>query len=482
MCPWVLPIVPGGIGNQPNEEQRKVNRRKFLVNSAAGVVTAKGASFDVSGNQLPNIIYIHSHDSGRYLQPYGHSVPTPNLQRLATEGILFRQAFSAAPTCSPSRAALLTGQCAHSSGMLGLAHRGFSLNDYRQHLVHTLRTKGYRSVLAGLQHIARDPEIIGYDEIISPQSKSAQAVAPVAVDFLNRKHTSPFFLDVGFFETHREYPKPTANDDPRYIQPPAPIPDTPQTREDTAAYHASARILDQGVGQILAALDRNNLAANTLVISTTDHGVSFPSMKCNLNDSGWGVSLIMRGPGGFSGGQVVDSLLSQVDVYPTLCELLDIASPSWLEGRSFLPIVRREKKEINEEIFAEVTYHAAYEPKRAVRTRRWKYIHRFGERHTPVLPNCDDGLSKSLWLEYGWKQHQLPEEDLYDLVFDPGEHQNLAADPQYDAVLTEMRTRLDSWMRRTNDPLLRGPVPAPTGAKVNDPDGTSPREPTLTVS
>jgi arylsulfatase A-like enzyme len=366
--------------------------------------------------------------------------------------------------------------------MLGLAHRGFSLSDYNQHLVHTLRGKGYRSVLAGLQHVARNPEVIGYDEIISPQSKSAQAVAPVAVAFLNRKHTAPFFLDVGFFETHREYPKPTAEDDPRYIQPPTPIPDTPQTREDTAAYHASARILDEGVGRVLDALDRNNLAGNTLVISTTDHGVSFPLMKCNLNDSGWGVSLIMRGPGGFGGGRVVDSLLSHVDVYPTLCELLGISPPPWLEGRSFLPIVREEKKEINEEVFAEVTYHAAYEPKRAVRTQRWKYIRRFGDHHTPVLPNCDDGLSKSLWLEYGWKQHQLPEEDLYDLVFDPGEHQNLVADPQYKGTLMEMRARLDSWMRRTNDPILRGPVPAPPGAKVNDPDGTSPKEATLTVS
>src|ERR1035437_8429400 len=76
----------------------------------------------------PNIIYLHSHDSGRYLQPFGHAVPTPHLQRLASEGVLFRRAFSAAPPCAPSRSALLTGQCPHRIGMLGLAHRGFSLN------------------------------------------------------------------------------------------------------------------------------------------------------------------------------------------------------------------------------------------------------------------------------------------------------------------------------------------------------------------
>jgi arylsulfatase A-like enzyme len=466
-----------------NNPGTKSSRRNFLKEStaAAAAMTAKSISASVSG-RLPNIIYIHSHDSGRYLQPYGHAVPTSNLQRLARDGVLFRRAFSAAPTCSPSRAGLLTGQCPHRNGMLGLAHRGFSLNDYNKHIVHTLRGKGYRSVLAGLQHVAAQPETIGYDEIISPKSKSALHVSPVAVEFLNQPHAEPFFLDIGFFETHREYPKPTPADDPRYTQPPLPIPDTPQTREDTAAYHASARILDWGVGQVLDALDRNNLTANTLVISTTDHGVAFPLMKCNLTDSGWGVSLIMRGPGEFRGGKVCDALLSQLDVFPTLCELLGIAPPSWLEGKSFLPILRGEKKEINDEVFAEVTYHAAYEPKRAVRTERWKYIRRFGDRHTPVLPNCDDGLSKGLWLEYGWKRQTLPDEDLYDLIFDPTEHQNLATNPAYRDTLTEMRARLDQWMQRTEDQLLHGPVPAPHGAKVNSPDGVSPKEPTQTVA
>lgn len=94
--------------------------------------------------ERPSILYIHSHDTGRYVQPYGHNVPTPNIQRLAEQGVLFRQSFCAAPTCSPSRAALLTGQCAHFNGMLGLAHRGFSLDDYHQHIIHTLRQAGYQ--------------------------------------------------------------------------------------------------------------------------------------------------------------------------------------------------------------------------------------------------------------------------------------------------------------------------------------------------
>jgi len=96
-------------------------------------------------------------------------------------------------------------------------------------------------------------------------------------------------------------------------------------------------------------------------------------------------------------------LISHLDVFPTICEFIGIEKPSWLEGKSFLPILRGQKKEINEEVFAEVNFHASYEPKRAVRTSRWKYIRHFDSRKTPVLPNCDDSLSKNLWLEHGWE-------------------------------------------------------------------------------
>jgi arylsulfatase A-like enzyme len=393
--------------------------------------------------------------------------------------VLFRRAFSCAPTCSPSRAALLTGQFAHQCGMTGLAHRGFGLNDYKKHILYTLRDAGYQSALAGLQHIAAKPEMIGYDELLRPKSTRVADVAPAAVAFLDRKPSKPFFLDVGFFETHREFPKPTPADDPRFTQPPMPIPDTPATRADMAAFHASARILDHGVGQVLEALERNGLAENTIVVSTTDHGIAFPLMKCNLTDSGFGVSLILRGPGALRGGKVSDAMISQIDLYPTLCDALRIRPPSWLEGRSFLPVLRGERPEINDEVFAEVTYHASYEPKRAVRTQRYKYIRRYGDRAAPVLPNCDDSPSKALWLEHEWKQQRLPREQLYDLVFDPTEHHNLASDPASSKVLAEMRGRLDRWMTRTADPLLKGPVPAPAGAKVNPADGTSPQEPVI---
>jgi len=128
----------------------------------------------------PNIVYLHSHDTGRHIQPYGHQVPTPNIQRLADQGLLFRQAFSAAPVCSGSRAALLTGEYSHTNGMLGLAHRGYRLADYDHHLVHTLRDAGYTSTLIGEQHVAADPLDIGYDQIIDLRSHQASEVAPAA--------------------------------------------------------------------------------------------------------------------------------------------------------------------------------------------------------------------------------------------------------------------------------------------------------------
>jgi len=448
-------------------------RRNFLRTCVAGA--AANAIAEVQGSQ-PNILYIHSHDTGRYLQPYGHAVPAPNLQRLAEGGVLFRKAFNAAPTCSPSRASLLTGMCPHSNGMFGLAHRGFALNDYRQHIVHTLRPAGYQSALIGLQHIARDPAVIGYDRVESFQGNRVENVAPAAAAFLREKHSAPFFLDVGFFETHREFRAPGPKEDARFCLPPAPIPDTPQTRADIAAFKASARVMDEGVGVVLKALEDAGLAGNTLVISTTDHGIPFPSMKCNLSDHGMGVSLIMRGPGGFSGGKVQDAMVSHLDLFPTICDLLGIEKPGRLQGKSLMPLIRGEAGEIHEEIFAEVNYHAAYEPKRAVRTNRWKYIRHFDGRTRPNLPNCDDSLSKTYWLENRWRERTVDAEQLYDLVFDPNETRNVVGDPQARESLAEMRERLNRWMRATEDPLLRGPIAAPAGATANDPEGISPNE------
>jgi arylsulfatase A-like enzyme len=243
-----------------------------------------------------------------------------------------------------------------------------------------------------------------------------------------------------------------------------------------AAFVASARSLDRGVGAVLDALDSHGHRANTLVICTTDHGIAFPGAKATMTDRGIGVMLIMRGPGGFLGGKASDALVSHIDIFPTICDVLGVRHPEWLQGRSFLPVIRGETAEIRDAVFAEGTYHAAYEPQRCIRTPRWKYVRRFEPRNRPVLPNTDDSPSKDVWLRWGWPKNLIEPEQLYDLQLDPNEAENRGADPDLEPVAGELRVRLERWMRGTSDPLLDGPVPPPAGAEFNDPDGRSAAE------
>ena len=246
------------------------------------------------------------------------------------------------------------------------------------------------------------------------------------------------------------------------------MPDTPETRYDTAAYKTCVRILDTEVGRVLNAIDRAGLSDNTLVISTTDHGIAFPMMKCNLTDHGIGVLLIMRGPG-FSGGKVIDGMVSQIDLFPTLCDVIGIDHPHWLQGKSVLPLIRDETDEIRDEIFAEVNYHSYYDPQRAIRTKKWKYIRHWYPTQRPGDINCDGSPSKSYFLTQGWRRQNQPHEQLYDLIFDPYETNNLASDSNHQDAIDDLRHRLQTWMETTDDPLLAGSVPAPEGARINDP-------------
>src|SRR4051812_48183612 len=359
--------------------------------------------------------------------------------------------------------------------MLGLAHRGYRLADYDHHLVHTLRAAGYTSTLIGEQHVSADPLDIGYDHVVELRSHQASEVAPAAAKAI-RETDGPSFLSVGFFETHRDFFEPTSVRDALYSLPPANLPDTPATRRDMAAYKASARALDQGVGTVLDAIEDDS----SLVVFTTDHGLAFPGAKATLTDRGIGVLLIVRGPGGFTGGRVSDALVSQVDVFPTICELLGIEPPEWVRGSSLLPLVRKEATEINDAVFAEITFHAAYEPQRAVRTGRYKYIRRFENGHDgPVLANIDDSPSKDLLVAHGLAERAQAEEELYDLGFAPGGAATLAAAPAYAAVREGLRARLRRWMEETAAPLLDGPVPPLPGTELNHPAQSSPSDPTV---
>ncbi len=439
-----------------------------------------------------NILYIHTHDSGRWFQPYGYNIPTPNIMRLAGEGILFRHCYNAGPSCSPSRAGLLTGMSPHSCGMLGLAHRGWKLNDYSKHIVQFLKAQGMETVLCGIQHEAPEESMIGYDQVLQDQNynmgatkddradwdrMNARAVASYIRERGSTSCKKPFFLSFGMFNTHREFPPVDEEINPDYVIPPFPLYDCSQNREDMAAYITSAKVVDKCTGIVLEALRESGMEQNTLVIFTTDHGIAFPRMKCNLYDTGIGVTLIVKYPGNKMKGRATDALVSQLDIFPTLCDMMQLEKPEWLQGVSLLPLLEGRAEKVRNEIFSEVTYHAAYEPMRCIRTERYKLI-RFYDYHNDVVPaNMDDCLSKDFLLESGYLTEYKEREMLFDLYTDPVERENRVRDPRYKEIYKELSLKLGQWMKETEDPLLTSGyrIPKPEGAVANKLTIISPR-------
>ncbi|HWL51199.1 MAG TPA: sulfatase [Chthoniobacteraceae bacterium] len=442
-----------------------------------------------------NLIYLHTHDSGRFLPPYFPLPGEGNLLRLAAESAVFGSAFSAAPTCCASRSALLTGTWAHQTGMLGLAHRGFSLLYPERHLARVLAGCGYETALAGIQHEAHGPgaaQQLGYTTTLEIDPELAAridigdgrtardhseawdlAVADAAARFLMTPRDGPFFLSCGFFNTHRDFPPPP--DLSESEKAPGIFPDDAGIRNDWSGYLRSAAIVDRAVGRVLAALRNSGLERNTLVVFTTDHGIAFPRCKATLYDHGIGVALMIRPPGKVRRSRI-DALVSQVDLYPTLCDYLSVPFPKWLEGHSLRPLIDGKIDEVREDLFAESTYHAAYEPVRCIRTREYKYIRRFDDG-SPVLANVDDGPTKNFYLRERPGEFSSPREMLFELTSDPGEQRNLADQPEYEAVKAKLAQRLRHWMKSTKDPLLNGDVPLPAGAVENLRDSLSATEP-----
>lgn len=434
-----------------------------------------------------NVIYINTHDSGRMLSPYGYDIPTENLKKLAEDSVVFTNAFCAGPTCSPSRAALLTGTFPHQNGMLGLAQRGFSLYNPEKHLANFLKNNGYNTCLCGIQHEygwyldleKNGLHNLGYNEILTTDSKSFKkeelhlwdrnnAVEVVKwLDSYNEE--KPFLLSFGMHSTHRPYPVEVAEFiDERYVVPPYPITNNEENRHDHAQYMTTAHYADENIKMIVDALKRNNLYENSIIIFTTDHGLALPFNKCNLTDTGIGVSLIMKVPEAASNGKVVDSLVSQIDVFPTLCELLNLDKPEYLEGKSFAEAFVDNKAVLDEYIFAEVNFHTSYEPIRCVRTKRYKYIKYYDETWNKVnLSNMDESVPKDFLMNNGLKEKVKYREGLFDLYYDSTERNNLADDSKYQEVLEKLRKVLLEKQVKTDDPILKGALEIKKGYKVN---------------
>lgn len=416
----------------------------------------------------PNIVIVHWHDLGTHLPAYGHDVQAPHADKLAAQSTVFTRCFSASPLCSPARGALWTGRYPHSNGLQGLTHRGWEYNEDERTLPMYLGEAGYHTALIGLQHESRDERRLGFDERVECGRNYAADVADAASSWLDGRteEDAPFLLVCGMLEVHREWPAERyprrsgrSRDVPDYL------PDNDHTREDLAGFEGAIAVADDGLGVILQALERNQLSDDTIVIFTTDHGAPFPRAKSTLYDPGVHVALMARLPSwlGAPAPRQEPGLVSHVDLVPTLLDLLGIEVPDNVQGTSFAATLTDSAPTARDAVFLEKTYHADYDPIRAVRTASYKYIRNFERRPRLALP---PDLEASPTRRGMGDAHLAPrpEEELYDLRDDPGEKDNLIDVPQVAEVAARMRASLHWFMSSTHDAVLRGPIPDPAHA------------------
>lgn len=404
-----------------------------------------------------NVIFVHWHDLGRHLACYGaQGVRSPHLDALAAEGVRFTDAHATAPLCSPARGSLFTGQYPHRNGLVGLAHHGFAYHPGVQTLPGVLADHGYRTVLFGMQHESTDPTSLGFDTVDVTDSR-CDYVVDRAQDWLeHRDTTQPFFLTAGFFETHRPYPaEEYTHDDPSTVTVPDFLPATDDVREDLAGLHGSITQADDAVGRLLETVERLGLAENTWIVFATDHGLAFPRAKSTLYAEGTGIAFIVRPPRARAAApQVYDALFSGVDLAPTMLDLLAVPIPDDVDGYSHADaLVTPREAAVRSELFTEKTYHDAFDPIRAIRTKDFSYIENYAHRPSLLLPlDIADSLSARALDPVAVTADRAPRE-LYDLRSDPLERKNLSGLPEYAEVEAELAQRLASWRSSTGDRL-----------------------------
>lgn len=424
----------------------------------------------------PNIIFMISHDTGRYMGCYGRQVNTPEIDRLAANGMRFDQYFCPAPQCSPSRGSILTGRYPHNNGLIGLAHLNFHIGSQHTTLPMELQKAGYETSLIGFSHetigeteegVVSSTYQLGYERYEEVEGDRAPDVADRAIDFLREKANGssgqPFFANIGFFETHRPFDEYERHaDDPEDVEVLSYLPDTKNVRKDLSQFHGSVKVLDQAVGRIVRALEETDLQENTIIIYTTDHGIAFPRAKGTLKDAGLETALIFYSPNLIEGGCVCGDLLCNIDMMPTVLELAGAPIPDGLDGESFAPLLKKEQVNVRDSFFSELTWHDEYHPMRGIRTERYKYVRNFEDGPQIYLPlDIHQSLSGADVRE----QYYVPNEpeELYDLEQDPLEERNLIHHDDYAEIAEDLRSRVKDWMETTSDPLLGGPI---TGVKA----------------
>ncbi len=431
----------------------KLSRRTVLQTGFAA-----GSAPAVSQRQaeLPNFLFLFSDDHSRpHLGCYGDPViHTPNLDRLASEGMRFNNCFVSSPQCSPNRSSIFTGCTPHTTSTSRL-HT--PMPPWERTFLEPLKQRGYfvgafRKVHQGADF---DKRWDFYGGRGVPFEKFFDAL-PAG---------RPFFLQFGSTDPHRRYVPGAFNPphDPAKVLVPDFLPDTPEIRQDLAHYYDYIARLDSECGQLLELLERRGLAGNTLVIFTGDNGMPFPRAKGTCYDPGINVPMIARWPGRIRPGAVSDDLIAHVDLPVTWLEAAGIGKPEKMQGRSFLPLLEGRPYRSREAIFAERNWHDNFDPIRAVRTNRYKLIFNAAP-HFPYRPAWDLEDSPtwaSIQLEarggrLARRHLQLlnptrPLLELYDLREDPGEFNNLAESPAHREVLTDLLARLSNWMHDTYD-------------------------------
>jgi arylsulfatase A-like enzyme len=444
-----------------------------LMGLAAAIVAAEAAP--------PNIVLFVADDLGANdIGPYGNRVVrTPNLDGLAGDSLLFRQAFAASPTCSPSRASLYSGLLPFRNG----AHANHAgVKPGVRTLPAYLEPLGYKAAIAGKFHVgpmnAFPFQLIHGSDVPEP----GHAGDGVLWTDLNMepvdewisdaaKGQEPFLLVVADHSPHVNWPE-SAEYDPATVDVPTIHIDTAETRQARARYYTDVSKMDRNVGKLLASLERNGLSENTVVIFTADQGPQWAFGKWNLYDYGTQAPLLIRWPGVAAKGAETDALVSLVDVLPTVVEMAGGTPPQRgeeVDGVSLLPLIRGEVSQLREAVFASHTGDGTMNqtPMRMIRTSRYKYILNIAPEITYTTHMDKSGVvgsGEEYWPSWRrrsfedqaaaavlWRYHNRPAEELYDIRHDPKETRNLAADPHYQTLLQDLRSRVAAWRKEQGD-------------------------------
>ena len=447
----------------------------FVFNLVLGACATNGldeqapVSIAPAPSSLPNILLILSDDQvGRDVGIYGNpDVKTPNLDRLASEGMRFLRAYTGTAMCSASRQQLYTGIYPVRNG----AYPNHSVvNEGTESIVTHLQAMGYRTGLNGKTHFGPDSSFPFEYLDVKPYPKNDTSLRfSETVAFMTRNTDQPFLLLVTSRSPHFPWTMGDQSDyDPNTITVPPFLIDTPETRAALANYYAEIGNFDTDVGRVLEMLEKSDLAENTIVIYTSEQGSMFPFAKWTLYDAGIKTAMIIRWPGRVRENSVANALVHYVDVVPTLLEIIG-KSVSGLDGKSFLPVLLSETDEHNEYVFGVQTTRGITNwnddyPIRSVRNDRYKLIWNInsgGLFSNSVIVKNQGGYYRS-WKELGEAgdeyaaqryryYQQRPEFELYDLEIDPHELTNLAGNPDHLELQSHLFAKLQDWMSAQGD-------------------------------